>query len=56
MVGDSLADIKVAKAKKMRPFLVRTGKGERTLASNDAALKGVPVYDNLLTAVEALLS
>lgn len=55
MVGDTLADIKVAKAKKMQPYLVKTGKGKRTLASNDEALKGVPVYDDLQAVVEALL-
>ena len=55
MVGDTLADIKVAIAKGMQPYLVRTGKGERTLVTQDPALKGVPVYDNLLAAVEAIL-
>lgn len=56
MIGDSLADIQVAKAKGMKPMLVKTGKGERTLATKDSSLQDVPVYDNLLTAVEALLS
>lgn len=55
MVGDTLADIKVAQAKGMQPYLVRTGKGERTLETKDPALKEVPVYDNLLAAVEAIL-
>ena len=55
MVGDTLADIKVALAKGMQPYLVRTGKGERTLATQDPILKGIPVYDNLLAAVEAIL-
>ncbi|MEA3404732.1 MAG: D-glycero-beta-D-manno-heptose 1,7-bisphosphate 7-phosphatase [Pseudomonadota bacterium] len=55
MVGDTLADIKVALAKGMQPYLVRTGKGERTLATADPILKGVPVYDNLQAAVEAIL-
>lgn len=56
MIGDTLADIVVAKARGMQPLLVKTGKGERTLAKQDALLQNVPVYDNLLTAVEALLS
>ncbi len=55
MVGDTLADIKVAKAKNLTPYLVRSGKGERTLATEDAALEGVPVYANLLAAVQAIL-
>ncbi|MDG4812058.1 D-glycero-beta-D-manno-heptose 1,7-bisphosphate 7-phosphatase [Hydrogenovibrio sp. 3SP14C1] len=55
MIGDTLADIAVAKAKGMQPILVKTGKGERTLAKQDLILQGVPVYDNLLAAVEALL-
>ncbi len=55
MVGDTLADIKVAKAMDMQPYLVKTGKGERTLATNDALLEGIPVYENLQAVVEALL-
>ena len=55
MVGDTLADMKVAQAKKMQPYLVKTGKGERTLVSNDALLADIPVYSNLQAAVEALL-
>lgn len=55
MVGDSLADIQVAKAKGMVPYLVKTGKGHRTLATKDPILSDVAVYDNLLTVVEALL-
>ena len=56
MVGDSLADIKVAKAKGLTPMLVKTGKGERTLATQDTVLDDVPVYANLLAAVEDVLS
>ena len=56
MVGDTLADIKVAKAMGMQPFLVKTGKGQKTLASNDASLKNVPVYESLNEVVEALLA
>jgi D-glycero-D-manno-heptose 1,7-bisphosphate phosphatase len=55
MVGDTLADIKVALAKGMQPCLVRTGKGERTLATQDPILKGIPIYNNLLAVVEAIL-
>ncbi|MDG6774805.1 D-glycero-beta-D-manno-heptose 1,7-bisphosphate 7-phosphatase [Thiomicrorhabdus sp. ZW0627] len=55
MVGDTLADMNVALAKNMQPYLVRSGKGERTLATQDPVLEGIPVYDNLLAAVEAIL-
>ncbi|MBN2606207.1 MAG: D-glycero-beta-D-manno-heptose 1,7-bisphosphate 7-phosphatase [Thiotrichales bacterium] len=55
MIGDSIADIQVAQSMKMKPLLVKTGKGERTLAKNAPELSDVPVYDNLLTAVESLL-
>lgn len=55
MVGDSFADIQVAQAMGMRPILVRTGKGERTLAKHADDLKQIPVFDNLLAAVDDLL-
>ena len=56
MVGDTMADIEVALAKSMQPYLVRTGKGERTLAKDDSRLQSIPVYDNLYAVVEALLA
>lgn len=56
LVGDTLADIKVAQAMQMQPYLVKTGKGERTLATKDKALDDVPVYKNLYAVVEALLT
>ncbi len=55
MVGDTLADVKVALAKQMRPILVKTGKGQATLASRDPILENVAVYENLQDVVEALL-
>lgn len=55
MVGDTLADMKVALAKGMQPYLVRTGKGERTLLTQDPILKEIPVYENLLAVVETIL-
>ncbi len=54
-VGDSLRDLQAAQAVGAQPILVRTGKGERTLAKGEG-LEGVPVYDDLAAAVEALLS
>ncbi|WP_029406802.1 D-glycero-beta-D-manno-heptose 1,7-bisphosphate 7-phosphatase [Thiomicrorhabdus sp. Milos-T2] len=56
MVGDTKADMEVALAKSMQPYLVKTGKGERTLAKGDLRLQSIPVYDNLNAVVEALLA
>jgi len=53
-IGDSLRDLESAQAVGARPILVRTGKGERTLAKGEG-LDGVPVYHNLCEAVDALL-
>ncbi len=53
-VGDSLRDIQAAQAVGARPILVRTGKGEKTLA--DPALpKDIAVYDDLAAVADALL-
>lgn len=54
VIGDSLRDLESAQAVGARPILVRTGKGERTLARGEG-LDGVPVYHNLCEAVDALL-
>lgn len=54
-VGDTLADIQAANKAKMQPVLVKTGKGERTLATQDALLENVPVYADLAAFVETLL-
>ncbi|MGE0080325.1 MAG: D-glycero-beta-D-manno-heptose 1,7-bisphosphate 7-phosphatase [Thiohalomonadaceae bacterium] len=54
-IGDSLRDIEAARCVGASPILVRTGKGERTLAKN-AGLEGVPVYRDLSEAVDALLA
>ncbi|NOQ81726.1 MAG: D-glycero-beta-D-manno-heptose 1,7-bisphosphate 7-phosphatase [Methylophaga sp.] len=52
-VGDSLRDLQAAKTAGAKPILVRTGKGERTLA------QGVPddvaIYDDLASVVDSLL-
>ncbi|WP_289285263.1 D-glycero-beta-D-manno-heptose 1,7-bisphosphate 7-phosphatase, partial [Methylophaga sp. UBA1918] len=44
-VGDSLRDIQAAMLSQARPILVRTGKGEKTLAAGIP--DGVEVYDDL---------
>lgn len=55
-VGDSERDLVAARAVDAQPVLVRTGKGERTLANADPVnLENVPVYDNLEDAVQAVL-
>lgn len=59
VIGDSLRDLQSAVAVDAKPILVRTGKGERTLAaladaSADERLKAVPVFQDLAAVVEAL--
>ncbi|KGM08078.1 Histidinol-phosphatase [Methylophaga thiooxydans] len=52
-IGDSLRDIQAAMESNARPILVKTGKGERTLA--EGIPQGVEVYDDLAAVVTALL-
>ena len=52
-VGDSLRDLQAAKTAGATPILVRTGKGEKTLAEGIPA--DVAVYDDLSAVVTALL-
>lgn len=52
-VGDSLRDIQAAMLSEARPILVRTGKGERTIAAGIP--DGVDVYDDLASVATALL-
>lgn len=60
-IGDSLKDLQAARAHGCVPVLVRTGKGEATLASIQsgevelANPDGIPVFDNLATATRAIL-
>lgn len=53
-VGDSLRDLEAAQAVGARPILVRTGKGERTIAKGKG-LDGIPVYPDLAAVVDELL-
>lgn len=53
-IGDSLRDLEAAQAVGAAPILVRTGKGERTLAKGQG-LHGIPVYADLAAAVDELL-
>jgi len=55
-IGDTINDIRTAHAAGAKPMLVRTGKGERTIASADAKeLENIPVYENLAAATQAIL-
>lgn len=55
VIGDSLRDLEAAVAAGAKPMLVRTGKGERTLAKGGLP-ENTPVFDDLAGAVEALLA
>lgn len=52
-IGDALRDIQSALAVGAQPILVRTGKGDRTLAGGSVP-EGTPVYADLAEAVAAL--
>ncbi len=54
VVGDSLRDLQAAQQIKAQPNLVRTGKGERTLAKGEG-LEGIPIYNDLADFTEQLL-
>lgn len=54
-VGDSLGDIVAARAAGADPWIVRTGKGEATLAGRFPQLIGVPVYPDLATVADVLI-
>lgn len=54
-VGDSERDIVAARDVMALPVLVKTGKGKRTIKSSKQ-LQDVPVYNDLMAFVEALLS
>jgi D-glycero-D-manno-heptose 1,7-bisphosphate phosphatase len=53
-VGDSLRDLLAATSVGARPLLVKTGKGERTLAAGGLP-SDTPVFDDLGAVVEHLL-
>ena len=56
-IGDSLRDIEAAKAANCIPFLVQTGKGNKTLVSmDDQQLQFVSVVPNLQHAVAQILN
>lgn len=53
-VGDSLRDIEAARAVNAQPILVKTGKGEQTLAAYSNI--NVPVFENLYDAAKFIVS
>jgi D-glycero-D-manno-heptose 1,7-bisphosphate phosphatase len=56
-IGDTISDIKAAKAAKAKPVLVRTGKGKNTeQLLEENSFNDVPVYENLFEAVDFILS
>ena len=61
-IGDSLKDLQAALAFGCQPVLVRTGKGEGTLAKLESTDSGIPepdtipVYRDLAAAADALLA
>ncbi len=55
VVGDSLRDLQAAEAVGAMPILVRTGKGERTLAAGGLP-PGTRVFDDLAAVADALLA
>lgn len=52
-VGDTLRDIQAAQAVGAKPFLVKTGKGAKTLQDNPDL--NVPVFNNLLEAAQEII-
>ncbi|NIB39501.1 D-glycero-beta-D-manno-heptose 1,7-bisphosphate 7-phosphatase [Pseudomaricurvus alkylphenolicus] len=59
LVGDSLRDLEAGLKKGCEPILVKTGKGERTLAkladSDNERFQNLPVFTNLQQAVLYIL-
>ena len=59
-IGDSLRDLEAGERKGCVPVLVRTGKGERTLAKlqkdNSPEWQGLRVYADLAAAADALIA
>lgn len=54
-VGDTISDVKCAIAAGCKPILVKTGKGERTLANPELSQFDIPVFDDLSSYVKTML-
>ena len=55
VAGDSLRDLQAGQAVGCVPYLVKTGKGERTIAKGEG-LEGVVIFEDLAEFVESILS
>lgn len=55
VVGDSLRDLQAAQAVGAKPYLVRTGKGQKTLSAG-VGLEGVEVFADLAELSDHLLA
>ena len=58
VIGDSFRDLEAALAVDAKPVLVRTGKGEKTIAKHqkDLEINNIPVFDDLKDAITHLIS
>jgi D-glycero-D-manno-heptose 1,7-bisphosphate phosphatase len=54
-IGDSHKDILAARAAGCLPLLVKSGKGEETLAKHPELINEIPIYKNLLEVVTKYL-
>jgi D-glycero-D-manno-heptose 1,7-bisphosphate phosphatase len=54
VIGDALRDLQAGVAMGMQPILVRTGKGEQTIAEGGLP-EGTLIFDDLASAVQHLL-
>lgn len=55
MIGDSFRDLEAAWAARCETLLVKTGKGLRTIEKYEGSLRKTPIFDDLKSAVDALL-
>lgn len=55
-IGDSISDVEAARNAGIRPWLVLTGKGKRTLKSFSILLNDVPIFDDLSKAADHFLA
>ena len=56
VVGDSVRDIRAARAANAWPLLVRTGKGSKTLTREREVCAIVPVFDDLSAVADFLIA
>lgn len=56
VIGDSVRDIRAARAANAQPLLVRTGKGASTLKQDIEICANVPTFDNLAAVADYLMA